>query len=113
MEEFSDYSASMIFKAMGKSPDSNLVGFEAEELSRHYETILMDLSNLAPKELEAYMTINSCHSYEQFAQFIINREKKNVSSKEYEKLLASLRTRAHRGRKKVIKAISQLYDSDR
>lgn len=111
MEKFSITTAIKILKAIGKSPDEPLSELEAEELCRHHESVLTNLSGIGPKEFEAYLTINTCKTYESYAKFILNREKKNLSGKEYQKFLARLRTRTHRGRKKLIKKLKEIYDS--
>ena len=111
MEKFSITTVIKILKAIGKSPDEPLSDLETEELARHHESVLTNLLDIGPKELEAYLSINTCKTYESYAKFILNREKKNLSGKEYQKLLVRLRTRTHRGRKKVIQKLREIYDS--
>lgn len=112
MEEFSQATGAMIFQAMGKTPDSSLSPSEAENLDRHHAEIMADISIIALKELEAYLALNTCISYDQLAKLIEKREGKNLSGEEHEKLLGRLRTRAHRGREKVLKKIRQIYQTE-
>jgi len=111
MEKFSSDTAIKILKAIGKSPGETLSDLEAEELGRHHENVLTDLSNLAPKELEAYLTINSCQSYDHLAKLILGREKKNLSGEKYRKFLVRLRTRAHRAKGKIIDRLTEIYET--
>ena len=109
MEEFNRKTSVLVYRAIGKKIDETIDSVEAEELGNHYEKILTDLSWIACKELEAYLVINLCRGYDQLAQLIMKREKKNKGSIDYDKLLGRLRTRAHRGRKKVLDRIEKMY----
>ena len=109
MEKFNQKTSVLIYRAIGKTPGEAIDSTESDELGSHYERVLTDLIDIAYKELEAYLVINLCRSYDQLAKFIIKRENKEYSSDEYGKLLARLRTRAHRGRGKVVKNIEKIY----
>jgi len=105
-------TSAMIFRDIGKSPDENLDSMESDELEKHYGKILTGLTVVACKELEAYLAINSCRNYDQLANLIMKRERINLRNREYDKLLGRLRTRAHRGREKVLKKIRDLYETE-
>ena len=112
MEYFASMTHAMMIRAIGETPDS----IEPSELKELWEVrgkIIADPSQIGPKELEAFLNIDLCRTYDQLAKLIMKREKKkNISTGDYKRLLASLRTRAHRGRKKLIKRIIEIYDTE-
>lgn len=109
METFSLATFGMILEATGQKDDWSLSKSETEKFREHYSEILIDISKTPTKEIEAYLCLETCHTYEQLAKLIAKREHKNMSDEEFENLLSILRTRAHRGRRKVLKKISQIY----
>lgn len=111
MRKFKLKTFGMMYRAMDKPHDEPFGRVEIDELGEHYEGILASTAWVACKELEAYMAINSCKNYDQLAKLIMKRERKNCGPIEYKKLLGRLRTRAHRGREKVIKKLSEIYET--
>ncbi len=104
----------MYLEAMGKPKDDlSLSLSEQQKLHQHLHEIMSELQDIAPKELEAFLAVDTGHSYEQLANLIARREKKNLSEEEYEKLVGALRTRAHRGRQKVVRRIKQIYQTEK
>ncbi|PQP35724.1 hypothetical protein C6A37_01190 [Desulfobacteraceae bacterium SEEP-SAG9] len=120
MEEFQDTSAALIIKAMGKLPHEKLTSKEHDELEKFHFKICIDTSYTSPKEIEAYLVINRCKTYEEYADFLLgnrkielesNPEKKDIEE-EREKLINRLRTRAHRGREKILKELKKIYETE-
>jgi hypothetical protein len=112
MEDFFIETRRMMIEAMGKTPDSPPSASEAEKLSQYYDEIIGDISTAAPKEIEAYLSLRNCRSYDQLARLIQKRESRNLAGEEYERFLGRLRTRAHRGRQKVLKRLRQVYKTE-
>ena len=112
MEDFQIKTLAMIYQVMEKPPEEPFFSAEFDEFAKHHKQILTDISCVAVRELEAYLAINSCKNYDQLAKLIMRREGKNLKKSEYDKLLGRLRTRAHRGRKKMIEKLSKIYDVD-
>jgi len=112
MEEYQNITGAMIIKAMGKTPDCDLSSSELKKLEEQHCEIIADISIIAPNELEAFLALNTCCTYEHLAKLIAWREQKKLSEKEYNKFLVRLRTRAHRGREKVVKMIRQIYQTE-
>jgi hypothetical protein len=112
MEEFAIMTTGMILKTLGKTLDDfSLSLSEKEHLTENHSKIIADITIIAPKELEAYLALNTCSTYQQLAKLVAKREQKNLSEEEYEKLLGTLRTRAHRGREKLLEGIRQKYQT--
>ena len=111
MEDFSKETFGKILKATGQADGWSLSQSETESFYEHYSKTLIDLSITAAKEVEAYLSLERCRTYEQLAKLIAKREEKNLCEREFEVLLGRLRTRACRGRQKVLKKISQIYQA--
>ena len=109
MENFQLKTLGMILRAIDKPLNESLDAAENEELGEYLEMILTSIKWIAYKEVEAYLIINTCKDYDQFAKLVMRREGKKLKGKEYDRLLGRLRTRAHRGRKKIINKLREIY----
>jgi hypothetical protein len=104
----------MILKALGKTKDDgSLSPSELEKLIQQLNEIIADTSITAPKEIEAYLFLDTGYTYEGLAELIEKREQKHPSKEEHEKLLGILRARACRGRQKVLKKLRQINQTQK
>jgi hypothetical protein len=112
MKDFAIMTSGMILKLMGKTLDDfSLSPSEREHLAENHIKITADLTIIAPKELEAYLALNTCSTYQHLAKLVAKRERKKLSEEENERLLGTLRTRAHRGREKMLEGMRQIYQA--
>ena len=111
MEYFAISTWKKIVDAMGKSALTS--ADEIEGFVEHYSRIIENISVVAPKELEAYLAIQSCRSYKQLADLILAREGKALAKGQYEKFLMRLPPRASRGRNRIVREIKKIYKKDR